>query len=144
MTEVKFRKDKKMSMRSFFKWFILLLPILNIFTLVNKSYIGIHEVIVEVICCLASFAMITFVVCRDKICPICKKPFALKETSKEVISKENISVQIENKIRNREGKVTGTAEQYVPGIKTTYNVYYTCRFCGKVTCRTFVNKKPLN
>ena len=50
--------------------------------------------------------MITFVVCRDKICPICKKPFALKETSKEVISKENISVQIENKIRNREGKVT--------------------------------------
>ena len=118
MTEVKFRKDKKMSMRSFFKWFIILLPILNIFSLVNnKSYIGIHEVIVEVICCLASFAMIT---------------------------KENISVQIENKIRNREGKVTGTAEQYVPGIKTTYNVYYTCRFCGKVTCRTFENKKPLN
>lgn len=72
MTEVKFRKDKKMSMRSFFKWFIILLPILNIFSLVNKSYIGIHEVIVEVICCLASFAMITFVVCRDKICPICK------------------------------------------------------------------------
>lgn len=122
MTEVKFRKDKKMSMRSFFKWFIILLPILNIFSIADKSYTGIHAVIAEVICCLASFAMITFVVCRDKICPICKKPFALKETSKEVISKENISVQIENKIRNREGKVTGTAEQYVPGIKTTYNV----------------------
>ena len=132
-----------MSTRKFLKWVIVLSPIINIFGIVSGEYSGGTAVGAEIICCLASFAMLYFVVFNDKNCPICKKPFALKETNREVLSRENVSVRVENNIRNRDGKVTGTAEQYIPGVKTTYNVYYTCRFCGKVTCRTFENKKAL-
>ena len=132
-----------MNTRKFLKWVIVLSPIINIFGIISGEYSRGTAVGAEILCCLASFAMLYFVVFKDKNCPICKKPFALKETNREVLSRENVSVRVENNIRNRDGKGTGTAEQYIPGVKTTYNVYYTCRFCGKVTCRTFVNKKAL-
>lgn len=127
----------------YFKWAGIFSPILFlIFARERSMGIGIEFVMTEFFCIILSFCLIYFVVGKDSKCPYCKKPFSLKETKQEVISKENVSVLVETKMRNNDQKVTGTAEQYVPGVKTTYKVYYTCKHCGKVSYRTFSEKTP--
>lgn len=55
-----------MSTRKFLKWVIVLSPIINIFGIVSGEYSGGTAVGAEIICCLASFAMLYFVVFKDK------------------------------------------------------------------------------
>lgn len=127
----------------YFKWASIFSPIL--FPIFGTQYIRcniIEFVLAEIGCVILSLFTIYFFTGKDSKCPYCKRPFALKETNREVVSKENVSVLVETKMRNNDQKVTGTAEQYVPGVKTTYKVYYTCKHCGKVVCRTFSDKTP--
>lgn len=140
----------KMSILNIFKWFCISLPVLNVLCLFSSDYrtefSGIFGVlgwiVMELLFLFISFCLIYFVVGKKSKCTSCKKPFSLKQTGQEIVSKENVSVLVENKIRNRNGDVTGTSEQYVPGIRTTYKVYYTCKHCGKVTYRTVSESQP--
>lgn len=59
----------------------------------------------------------------------------------EVISQEDVSVLKEMKIRNNQRNETGTVEQYIPGVKTTYKEYYTCKYCGKTSTQVRTEKK---
>ena len=136
-----------MSFRTFlklYKWACIFSPILFPIWSAQGSFTGntIEFVLIEIGCVILSLFTIYFFTGKDSKCPYCKRPFALKETNREVVSKENVSVLVETKMRNNDQKVTGTAEQYVPGVKTTYKVYYTCKHCGKVVCRTFSDKTP--
>ena len=140
----------KMSILNIFKWFCISLPVLNVLCLFSSDYrtefSGIFGVlgwiVMELLFLFISFCLIYFVVGKKSKCPSCKKPFSLKQTGQEIVSKENVSVLVENKTRDRNGEVTGTSEQYVPGIRTTYKVYYTCKHCGKVTYQTVSESQP--
>lgn len=75
-------------------------------------------------------------------CPSCNKRFCLKKEGTQIQSKESISVLVETKTRNNDGDVTGTAEQYVPGERITYQVNYVCKKCGKKCHSTYRKDVP--
>lgn len=139
-----------MSILKYFKWIGISLPILHVLFLFyydyRSHYTGVFGVlgwiVMELLYLFISFCLIYFVVGKKSKCSACKKPFSLKETNREIMSKENVSVLVENKTRNRNGEVTGTTEQYVPGIRTTYKITYTCKRCGNVTYKTYSESTP--
>lgn len=131
-----------MSTLKLFMWFFIVSPIVYIFLLFTGK-IGIIEWILgEIFLSFISFCLIYFVLGKNSKCPCCKKPFSLKKTNEDIAEQKNISVLVETKTRNKNREVTGTAEQYVPGVRTTYNVYYTCKHCGKITKRMRFEDKP--
>lgn len=140
----------KISILNILKWFGILLPVFHVLFLFSADYRADFSGVLGVLSWIAmeafylfiSFCLIYFVVGKKSKCSSCKKPFALKKTGQEIVSKENVSVLVENKTRNRDGDVIGTSEQYVPGIRTTYKVYYTCKYCGKVTYQTVSESQP--
>ena len=79
---------------------------------------------------------------KDNRCPSCKKPFCLKTTGEEVVSKENVSVLVNTNTRNRKGEVVGSQEQYVPGDRITYRVNKVCKKCGKTCYSTYRRDMP--
>ena len=79
---------------------------------------------------------------KDNRCPSCNKPFCLKKTGEEVVSKENVSVLVNTNTRNRKGEVVGSQEQYVPGERITYRVNKVCKKCGKSCYSTYRKDIP--
>lgn len=79
---------------------------------------------------------------KDYKCPSCNKPFCLKKEGTKAVGKEKVSVLVETKTRNKNGEVTGTAEQYVPGERTTYQINYVCKKCGEKCHRTYTKDRP--
>ena len=78
---------------------------------------------------------------RKSTCPECIKIFALKKTKEEILGQEDVSVLVETKMRNNRQEVVGTGEQYVPGVRTTYREYYTCKHCGNVVTRDYTKSR---
>ena len=78
---------------------------------------------------------------RKSTCPECRKIFALKKTKEEIVGQEDVSVLVETKMRNNRQEVVGTGEQYVPGVRTTYREYYTCKHCGNVVTRDYTKSR---
>lgn len=67
----------------------------------------------------------------ERICPSCKKWFALKEVGTEIVGKEDIHVKVEGNTYNRNREIIGTQEQYVPGTRKIYHRNYKCTKCGE-------------
>lgn len=65
-----------------------------------------------------------------RTCPSCKKYNALTKIREEIVSKENIAILEEIETRDETGKVIRTSQQYVPGVKVTYDEIYVCMNCG--------------
>lgn len=92
----------KISIVNIFKWFGILLPVFNILALFSSDYRaeiqGISGVLswimAEIVFLFISFCLIYFVVGKKSKCPSCKKPFSLKQTGQEIVSKENVSVLV--------------------------------------------------
>lgn len=68
-------------------------------------------------------------------CPACKKFNGLSYVSSKLLREDDISIQVQNQIKNAEGKVIGTQDQYIPGKRKMYEETYKCANCG------YVNKK---
>lgn len=129
------------SLRVCLKWFFILAPILVLYGIV-KGELGIGEgLISEVFFLGVLFCWFYFGTGKQKRCPFCKKRHALKMVKSEVMSKEDVSVLAEAKIRNSQRDTTGSVEQYIPGVKTTYKEYYTCKYCGKTSTQMRTEKK---
>ena len=79
---------------------------------------------------------------KDNKCPSCHKPFCLKTTGEEIVSKENVSELENTNTRNRKGEVVGSQEQYVPGERITYRVNKVCKKCGKTCYSTYRRDIP--
>lgn len=71
-----------------------------------------------------------------------QKIICLEKTKEEVIGQENVSVLVETKMRDTRQNVVGTSEQYVPGVKTTYREYYTCKNCGNTFTQDYTKRTP--
>ena len=68
-------------------------------------------------------------------CKNCKKLFALKKKNSTFVKEENISIMVELKEKNRDGEVTGTREDYIPGVRKFYDDLYVCKYCGHETIK---------
>ena len=126
----------------FFKWLFVFSPILVIFGLVSGEFNIFEFIIGEVFCIGISFCIVVLWIGKDYKCPVCKWPFFMRKTKQEIVSRENAYVKVDTNVRDNSGNVAGSAEQYVPGVKTTYRVYYVCKHCGKVSYKTFTDSTP--
>ena len=79
---------------------------------------------------------------KDYKCPSCHKPFCLKKTGEEIVSREDISVLVNTNTRNRNGEVVGSQDQYVPGERITYRVNKICKKCGETCYSTYRKDIP--
>lgn len=129
-----------MSLKAF-KWFFIVAPIINIILFLSEEEKFSNWLPSEILLIAISICILYFCYGRKSTCPECKKLFALKKTKEEIIGQEDVSVLVETKMRNNEQKVVGTGEQYVPGVKTTYREYYTCKHCGHVVTKDYTTSK---
>lgn len=95
-----------------------------------------------VIICVIIGLIVFYTQGRKKRCPSCKKLFALQEVNQEVVSEEEVYVLVHNNVRNKDGEVTGTVEQRVPGIRRTFDEESVCKKCGKHFHKTFYKDIP--
>ena len=94
------------------------------------------------ICGMIMYLIVYYWYGKDHKCPSCNKRFCLKKTGEEVIKRENISVLVETKTKNRNGDVIGSQEQYVPGERVTYRINKVCKKCGKTCYSTYKQDIP--
>jgi hypothetical protein len=76
-------------------------------------------------------------------CPICKKWGALQEIKTYEIGRNDISIKVENEIKDNGSNVTGTQEQYIPGVRITYQTEYCCQKCGATSYSKHTEDKKL-
>lgn len=106
----------------------------------GKDLLG--AIVAIIILCMLLYVIIYYWYGKDYKCPSCNKRFCLKKESKEVVGKEAVSVLVQTNTRNRNGEVTGSQEQYVPGERITYRINYVCRKCGEKCQRMFTEDVP--
>ena len=131
-----------MSIRKMLKWMCIILPIVNVLSLWEGMESFSSWLPGELVAIAVSLGVLYFCYGRKSTCPSCRKIFALKKTKEEVIGQEDVSVLVETKMRDNQQKVVGTGEQYVPGVKTTYREYYTCKYCGETFTKDYTKKTP--
>ncbi len=129
-----------MSFRKFMKWLFILAPIIYIWALISGEESFASWLPAELLAIIISLTILYFCYGKQATCPSCKRILALKKTKEEVVGKEDITVLTETKMKDNHRNVVGTNEQYVPGIKTTYREYYTCKYCGKTYTKDYVKK----
>ena len=65
----------------------------------------------------------------NTVCPKCGKKFAMNEVSRKTVNSCATTIDIEQKIRNTRGVVTGTYTQPVPATRYVYACVDECKFC---------------
>lgn len=63
-------------------------------------------------------------------CPECGKRFAMREIERKAESSYATTKDIEQKIRNNKGEITGRYTQTVPATTYIYNCLDQCKYCG--------------
>lgn len=130
-----------MRFRTFLKGLLIASPFLLIYGIATGEFKIGEGLLAEIFVLGILFCWFYFGTGKRKRCPFCKKRHALKMVKSEVISQEDVSVLKEMKIRNNQRNETGSVEQYIPGVKTTYKEYYTCKYCGKTSTQMRTEKK---
>ena len=112
---------------SLLSFFIIVPLILNIMQIKWMAVILVIALVIAVIAYVFS-EIHTIIKYR---CPACKKIDALMITRK-LINEENISIKVQLENRNNSGEIVGHSEQYIPGVRKTYEITYECKFCGYI------------
>lgn len=112
---------------SLLSFFIIVPLILNIMQIKWVAVILVMALVIAVIAYVFS-EIHTIIKYR---CPACKKIYALMITRK-LINEENISIKVQLENRNNSGEIVGHSEQYIPGVRKTYEITYECKFCGYI------------
>lgn len=63
-------------------------------------------------------------------CPKCGKKFSMKEINRKIVAEYATTKDVEQKIRNKKGEVTGTYTQTVPATTYIFDCIDECKFCG--------------
>lgn len=112
---------------SLLSFFIIVPLILNIMQI---KWVAVILVIALVIAVIAYVFSEIHTIIKYR-CPACKKIDALMITRK-LINEENISIKVQLENRNNSGEIVGHSEQYIPGVRKTYEITYECKFCGYI------------
>lgn len=92
------------------------------------------------ICVLIGVCAIIYLIHSTK-CAECGKYFAMKEIERNLVSQFRTTVDVEQKVKDKNGNVTGTYTQAVPATVYVYDCVDRCKHCGfqrKVTRRITV------
>lgn len=118
---------------SFKTYFTKVLPILVVIATIYAFFNGdVSSGLGGLVLILIIGAIVFYVIGRRSKCPECGKIYAMKTAGKTLIGEENISMKIQNEVRNRDGKVTSTYDQMIPGKRQIYEVKRVCKHCGKI------------
>lgn len=112
---------------SLLSFFIIVPLILNIMQI---KWVAVILVIALVIAVIAYVFSVIHTIIKYR-CPACKKINALMITRK-LINEEDISIKVQLENRNNSGEIVGHSEQYIPGVRKTYEITYVCKFCGYI------------
>ena len=112
---------------SLLSFFIIVPLILNIMQI---KWVAVILVIALVIAVIAYVFSVIHTIIKYR-CPACKKIDALMITRK-LINEEDISIKVQLENRNNSGEIVGHSEQYIPGVRKTYEITYECKFCGYI------------
>ena len=112
---------------SLLSFFIIVPLILNIMQI---KWVAVILVIALVIAVIAYVFSVIHTIIKYR-CPACKKINALMITRK-LINEEDISIKVQLENRNNSGEIVGHSEQYIPGVRKTYEITYECKFCGYI------------
>lgn len=112
---------------SLLSFFIIVPLILNIMQI---KWVAVILVIALVIAVIAYVFSEIHTIIKYR-CPACKKIDALMITRK-LINEEDISIKVQLENRNNSGEIVGHSEQYIPGVRKTYEITYECKFCGYI------------
>lgn len=112
---------------SLLSFFIIVPLILNIMQI---KWVAVILVIALVIAVIAYVFSKIHTIIKYR-CPACKKIDALMITRK-LINEEDISIKVQLENRNNSGEIVGHSEQYIPGVRKTYEITYECKFCGYI------------
>lgn len=112
---------------SLLSFFIIVPLILNIMQI---KWVAVILVIALVIAVIAYVFLKIHTIIKYR-CPACKKIDALMITRK-LINEEDISIKVQLENRNNSGEIEGHSEQYIPGVRKTYEITYECKFCGYI------------
>jgi hypothetical protein len=126
--EAQYRQFLKRWLMSLFLFFIVV-PLA--FSLLTKKFF----VYLVVIAGALYIVYMLYLAIRDK-CPSCDKLNGLKYVSRTLVREDNISVLVENRIKDKAGNVIRTNEQYVPGVRKVYEYAFRCSHCEYVEKRT--------
>lgn len=108
--------------------FLIIVPL--ILNIMQIKWVAVILVIAFVIAAIAYVFSEIHTIIKYR-CPACKKIDALMITRK-LINEEDISIKVQLENRNNSGEIVGHSEQYIPGVRKTYEITYECKFCGYI------------
>lgn len=86
--------------------------------------------------CLVAIIIVALIIFyfkgRKSQCPECKKLYAMKKAGQTLVNQQSISMNVRNDVRDRDGKVTGSYDQMIPGTRNVYECKYVCKHCGHI------------
>ncbi len=75
-------------------------------------------------------------------CAVCNRLFAIKKIDKKLVRTEDVEILETLTQPNLRGGIETMVERFVSGERNTYEITYTCRFCGaKYTKNAFKDIK---
>ncbi len=66
-----------------------------------------------------------------KKCPYCGRMFAMVKTNSQFINATQSTMRVQNRVRDRYGKVIATVDDNIPAVKREYLNTYRCICCGR-------------
>jgi len=105
------------------KLFLIIMLIANIIALLlGLGVVG---------CVIFSFiALVIYLLIDADTCPKCKKRFSMIEISRDLRYSQDITMDVEQEIKNNKGEITGKYNQAVPATLYVYDCIYKCKYCG--------------
>lgn len=92
-------------------------------------------VFIAALCVALLFILRKFAYRRMWLCEECNHLFSYRKEKTVLDRSEDISIKVELETKNRDREVIGTSEQYIPGVREHYIVYYVCKHCGRRMAR---------
>lgn len=111
------------------KYIKTLTKVIVIFAFIIPIMLSFLENLASTIVLLTIIIAIIIIGLRRR-CSSCGKLFAITIIDREIIHSEDISILAKVENKNIHGQVIGTSEQYIPGLRQTYDEIYICKHCG--------------
>lgn len=75
-------------------------------------------------------------------CKYCGEMFAMTKVNSQFLAKTQTTMRVQNRVRDRYGRVIVTVDDNIPAIKREYLDTYKCMYCGKTAhSTTFVKTR---
>lgn len=77
-------------------------------------------------------AIIWLIVGSINKCPHCKEPFGLQKVASRFVGSVQTTMNVQKKVRDRQGRIIASIDDYVPATRNDYINTYKCMYCGGI------------